>query len=64
MKKLQYKSVASITCKWKKTEVFNNLHHEEQIRSLIKQTTFDWSMTHPPQEFHFGKVKDEKQNEQ
>jgi len=41
------------------------LHHEEQTSSSIKiKTTFDRSMTHPPQEFHFGKVKDEKQNEQ
>jgi len=40
------------------------LHDNEQTIPSITKTTFDHrSMTHAHQEFHFGKVRGEKQNE-
>lgn len=48
----------------KKKKSINNLHDEDQTSPSIQKTTFDRSMTHAHQEFHFGKLREEKQNEQ
>jgi hypothetical protein len=60
---LQYKSVASTICTRKQQKHSKNLHDEEQTSPSIKKLTFGRATTHPHQALHFGKVKDEKQDE-